>query len=652
VRISLILFAILTLRPPAASQGYFQRLTLNALFQVDLDAFADPQFRWTTNGESQVALNTALTELKEGSVDHSVLMFEQALKLDSVFWPTRYYYAVSLRLTAQFEKARKQLERLSREQDNAPVVHLEYGRLLQQDKMPEKAKDHFQKAIRLDPSFAKAHYALGVVHAYNGDLGRARKSFDRCVELDPHSAEAFYGLAMVKLLNTRKLANFDLDLLNKSLKADSSYRPALFWRGFIIADRGDFKTALLDWNRLVRMTPGNPYLLNMRALLYIELERYPEAYSDFKNAILLRNTTETRYLTGRTPMDKSVDLQNALTYINSQGYGLQEQAFLGLRKGFCLMIVHQSQEAMHSLNESIRLQPSAAGYLLKAILFEEIYQEDSAQACYVQAIQYDNDLFDAHKKRALHFVRMNDWKSTYKEFNEMKRINKEAIVTYRIGGLLKSQFRDYFGCIIDLTRVLKEDSTDVEAWSARALCRSQIKDHKGALEDIRKALQLEPEKKMHQWTLVHLQLEASDTLSAIETLNSVKNKFPGDCDIFVVLAELYYKTSSFEDAMFNANLVLKNLEERNCDQQVMLGGKQRAHALHISALVSKQHGQYDLALDKLNESLGIILDLDRLFDRCRLLLELNRMTEALRDLHTLRHNDYKPAASYYEKYLN
>lgn len=233
----------------------------------------------------------------------------------------------------------------------------------------------------------------------------------------------------------------------------------------------------------------------MRAYLYIDLERYEDAYGDLKKAILLNRVSDSRYLTGRTPVDKWVDLQSALNYINAKGYGLQDRSFFHLRKGVCLMVADRNADALERLNESLRAEPSASAYLLKAILFEKTFREDSAQECYVQALQYDNDLFDAHKKRALYFVHQNDWKNCYREFNEMKRINPEATVTYHMSGMLKSQFKDYFGCIIDLARVLKEDTTDAEAWYARSLCGSEVKDHNGALEDVQHALRLDPGKK-------------------------------------------------------------------------------------------------------------------------------------------------------------
>lgn len=144
---------------------------------------------------------------------------------------------------------------------------------------------------------------------------------------------------------------------------------------------------------------------------------------------------------------------------------------------------------------------------------------------------------------------------------------------------------------------------------------------------------------------------AGDTLAAIGTLQKLSNAFSADCDALVLLSELLYQTGSLEQAIFTANLGLKSLEDRKCEKQVFLGAKQRAHALYILARISKERRQNDQALARMNESLALIMDFDRLFDRFLLLLHMNRMKDALQDLRKLRDANYERAATYYADYL-
>jgi len=636
----------------SAGQGFWQDVTPEQLLQVDLDAYADPSFRWNTTGPAQAALNDAITELKEGNVERSVSMLEAAVKLDSLFWPSRYYYAISLQQTGQFREAGIQLERLIEARQIYPEVLLAYGRLWQKAGDLDRAKEQYQHAIKLNPKFGKGYYALGAAYAATNDLVRARKNFDRCLEVDPASVDALFGLAMLKLVNTRKMNNFDMTLLNQVLKIDSAYRPALFWRGFIFGDQGKFEACLQDWNLLIRIAPPNPFLHNMRGYINFTVQHYEDAYGDFKTAIMLQRTTDRRYLTGRTAGDQWVDLQNALHYITRKGYGLQDQTFFHIRKGVCLMIMSQHNDAMTSLDESLRIEQSAPAYLLKAILFEKTHRDDSAQQCYIRAIQYDNDIFDAHKKRALYFVQENDWKNTYKEFNEMKRIDPNANVTYRISGMLKSQFHDYYGCIIDLTRVLKEDTSDLDAWHQRAFCRSQVNDTKGALEDIQNAIRVEPGNKKYQIMLVNLNLAVGDTLAAMDALKKIIAAHPRDCELRLSLSDLQLGTGAYEEAMFSASLVLKNIEEGTCDLGTIFVYVYKSHALLNVGLTQKHHRQFEKALASFTASLQYQQDSEILYQRFLVLLDLNRVDEAKTDLRKLRDRSYGPAIPYVEKYLN
>jgi tetratricopeptide (TPR) repeat protein len=59
------------------------------------------------------------------------------------------------------------------------------------------AREHFEEAVRLSPSFARAHYALGVIHEEAGEHPQAIESFSAAVKAEPVHVEARLGLANV-----------------------------------------------------------------------------------------------------------------------------------------------------------------------------------------------------------------------------------------------------------------------------------------------------------------------------------------------------------------------------------------------------------------------------------------------------------------------
>jgi predicted Zn-dependent protease len=56
----------------------------------------------------------------------------------------------------------------------------------------EAALNHYEKAISLNPSFAKPHMAMGLIHYKGGDRRLAQKYFETCLLLSPNTPDKAY----------------------------------------------------------------------------------------------------------------------------------------------------------------------------------------------------------------------------------------------------------------------------------------------------------------------------------------------------------------------------------------------------------------------------------------------------------------------------
>ena len=58
-----------------------------------------------------------------------------------------------------------------------------------------EARERFQKTLRLDPSYALAHYQMGRLLARTGKPEEARQELEKAISLQPDLSEAYYALS-------------------------------------------------------------------------------------------------------------------------------------------------------------------------------------------------------------------------------------------------------------------------------------------------------------------------------------------------------------------------------------------------------------------------------------------------------------------------
>jgi tetratricopeptide (TPR) repeat protein len=134
--------------------------------------------------------------------------------------------------------------------DHAQLLGNLVAALEPQDRLVE-AVAVAERCAATHPELAAAHYTLGVVLQFSGDLARATACFRRTVELEPKNAAAWCDLALAKRFDDR--ADPDLAALRAlvgKLPAGGEQRIALhFALGKALEDLGDFDASFEHYAR-------------------------------------------------------------------------------------------------------------------------------------------------------------------------------------------------------------------------------------------------------------------------------------------------------------------------------------------------------------------------------------------------------------------
>ncbi len=159
------------------------------------------------------------------------------------------------------------------------------GLRFQQLGQHEKAKNYYDKALRLNPKYADAYNNRG--NAKN-DLGKHQEAiadFDTALELNPQHHLAYYNRGNAKrALGKHQEAIVDFDT---ALELNPKYADAYNNRGVVKNDLGNHREAIADFDTALELNPQHHLAYNNRGDAKLALGGHQSAIADFDKAIEL-----------------------------------------------------------------------------------------------------------------------------------------------------------------------------------------------------------------------------------------------------------------------------------------------------------------------------------------------------------------------------
>ena len=149
----------------------------------------------------------------------------------------------------------------------------------------DRAIADFDKAIEINPKYARAYFGRGGTYAKKGGLDEAIANFDKAIEIDPKFAPAYFGRGTAygtKGDLDRAIADYD-----KAIQINPKYAGAYNSRGDAYGTKGDLDRAIADYSKAIELDPKDAWAYPNRGNTYAKKGEYDRAIADYSKAIEL-----------------------------------------------------------------------------------------------------------------------------------------------------------------------------------------------------------------------------------------------------------------------------------------------------------------------------------------------------------------------------
>jgi Flp pilus assembly protein TadD len=182
-------------------------------------------------------------------------------------------------------------------------INIYADRLYQLDKL-ESAIEAYQGGLEIDPKNINLLNSLGVCFGIRGDLEKARNHFDKAIKITPDDPMINYNIGLLYQIED----NLDKAIiyLRRAHNTDDHIFEVELLLGNLLYKKGQFKTALTHLENASAANPKSALAYQVKGNIFLTLNQAQDAGIEFNKAIKL-NPSDAVSLSGYA---KSLDIQD------------------------------------------------------------------------------------------------------------------------------------------------------------------------------------------------------------------------------------------------------------------------------------------------------------------------------------------------------
>ena len=192
----------------------------------------------------------------------------------------------------------------------------------------EGAIQEFNKALEIEPRFARVYNNRGLVKKTMGDTQGALNDFIKAIELDPQLAAAHFNLGQIKT-DTGDFTGAIKDLSNAiNINENPLIQESYLLRGANKYESSDFSGAILDFDKVIESDQTNSIAYYLRGATKLAVGDEQNSLKDLKKAEELGNENASnllkQYQTDTTEVEENNEREiykiNGKEYIDDENH--------------------------------------------------------------------------------------------------------------------------------------------------------------------------------------------------------------------------------------------------------------------------------------------------------------------------------------------
>ncbi|MCU4177300.1 tetratricopeptide repeat protein [Carboxylicivirga sp. N1Y90] len=324
-----------------------------------------------------------------GDKASAIRCFERVLELDSEHVTVMANLADIYIENKNYSKAEDLLQKGLVISENDAAIWDTYCQFYYRTNDNSKALESINKAIAIDPKYARYHYAKAFLLEDKGDVEGALKHYARSLSLyNGKDKETQNAIVRLSIQNYGEaLRAIDRELENGEDDAWNELRARVF------SENGRHDRAVKEYSRLIngKTKDQASYYMYMRAMEYQELGFHKAAIKDFETVRVYYPKYEYLYGAMADSYRLLTDFNSAIEHFSIAIELAPGEAWFYYRRGWCKEYVEDYKGALADYNESIDINPDYSySYLQRGRLFEKyLNQAESAKRDYEKILELD-----------------------------------------------------------------------------------------------------------------------------------------------------------------------------------------------------------------------------------------------------------------------